>query len=697
MASDLVKQHHLDRRAVIYVRQSTQHQVLTNQESTQLQYALRHRACDLGWREADVEVIDADLGLSGATAAGRQGFKDLVARVALGEVGLILSIEVTRLARNCSDWYPLLDVCGHRRCLIGDRDGVYDPALPDGRLLLGLKGTISEMELHTIRGRLTAGLVNKAQRGDLALQLPAGLVRDPSGVVTKDPNLEVQERVALVFDSFLRLRSAVRVTRALHERGLALPRGMARGEVHWKAPTVVAVTRMLKNPAYAGAFVYGRTCMREVTPGGRRKQARRPDEGWRFVVRDRYPAYVEWDMFEKVQAMLRDNRAEYVRLKTRGIPRDGAALLHGITWCGECGHKMTVRYKGGSQYVCNHLQVQHGHVTQECQVLRSAAIDAQVASAFLEAVTPAEMDAWSEARRVEGQADTALRRAEEQQVERLRYQASLAERQFNRVDPDNRLVAAELERRWEVALVELRRAEAALAQHAAPVQAAGPATLNPQLRAQALLVGQRLPELWADPGVSREHRKALLRCLIDKVVLRRTARDATCVRIVWRGGEVSEMQVALPVNGLAALPRGAEMEARVLELARAGIRDPEIAQTLTAEGHRSTRLDLRILTSTVQAIRLRHGIKVAWRCTRWPPMPGWLTVKQAAARLPVPEKWLRKKLHAGVIRARLEPSGRYLIPDHPEALETLRHLRAGTVSQADLLPGVRQQEGYRYA
>ncbi|WP_428483772.1 recombinase family protein [Rhodopila sp.] len=697
MASDLVKPNHLDRRAVIYVRQSTQHQVLTNQESTRLQYALRQRARDLGWREADIEVIDSDLGLSGSNAAGRQGFKDLVARVTLGEVGLILSIEVTRLARNCSDWYPLLDVCGHRHCLIGDRDGIYDPALPDGRLLLGLKGMISEVELHTIRGRLTAGLVNKAQRGDLALQLPAGLLRDPSGVVTKDPNQEVQERVALVFDSFLKLRSAVRVTRALYERGLGLPRNTRHGEVYWKAPTIPAVTCMLQNPAYAGAFVYGRTCMREVTPGGSRKQARRPDEGWRFVVRDRYPAYVGWDTFEKVQAMLRDNRAEYVHLKTRGIPRDGAALLHGITWCGECGHKMTVRYKGGSQYVCNHLQVQHGHVMEECQVLRSAAIDACVASAFLDAVTPAEMDAWSEARRVECQADTALRRAEEQQVERLRYQASLAERQFNRVDPDNRLVAAELERRWEAALVELRRAQAALAQYMAPTRAGAPATLEPQLRVQALAVGQGLSALWADPGVSREHRKALLRCLIDKVVLRRTARDAAAVRVVWRGGEVSEMQVALPVNELAALPRGSEMEARVLELARAGVRDPEIVQILTAEGHRSTRLNLRILPSTVQAIRLRHGVKAAWRCTRWPPVPGWLTVAQAAARLPVPEKWLRKKLRAGVIRGRLEPSGRYLIPDRLDTLEAIRLLRAGIDLQADLLPGVHQQEGHHYA
>src|SRR6266446_9191072 len=214
MKSELIKPNHLDRKAVVYVRQSSPHQVLTNQESLRLQYALRHRARDLGWHEADIEVIDADLGLSGATAAHRQGFKDLVARVTLGEVGIILSIEVTRLARNCSDWYPLLDVCGHRECLIADRDGTYDPGSPNGRLLLGLKGTISELELHTIRSRMTAGLLAKAERGDLALQLPAGLVRDPSGVVTKDPNIEVQERLLLLFETFLKVRTAAQVMRA---------------------------------------------------------------------------------------------------------------------------------------------------------------------------------------------------------------------------------------------------------------------------------------------------------------------------------------------------------------------------------------------------------------------------------------------------------------------------------------------------
>src|SRR3954447_21530109 len=253
MRSELIDGRHLARRAVIYIRQSTPHQVLTNQESLRLQYDLRRRALDLGWREEDVEVIDSDLGLSGAAAAHRAGFKDLIARVTLGQVGIVLSSEVTRLARNCSDWYPLLDLCGYRHCLIGDRDGVYDPGSANGRLLLGLKGTISEVELHTLRGRLTAGLLSKAERGELTLLLPTGLVRGASGVVTKHPDCEVQARIGLVFSAFLELGSVGKVIRWFRDRGLTLPRLDRFGEVVWRTPSEGMIASVLKNPAYAGA------------------------------------------------------------------------------------------------------------------------------------------------------------------------------------------------------------------------------------------------------------------------------------------------------------------------------------------------------------------------------------------------------------------------------------------------------------
>jgi DNA invertase Pin-like site-specific DNA recombinase len=685
MGSELVKADHLNRKAVVYIRQSTPHQVVSNQESLRLQYALCQRARELGWHEADIDVIDADLGLSGAAASHRQGFKDLVARVTLGEIGIILSIEVTRLARNCSDWYPLLDVCGHRACLIADRDGIYDPGTPNGRLLLGLKGTISELELHTIRGRLTAGLLAKAERGELALQLPTGFVRDPSSVVTKDPNREVQERIALLFECFLSVRTAVKVTRTLAARGLALPRRDRHCEVCWRRPTIPAVTDMLKNPAYAGAFVYGRTCQQPSSlPGGQPHKSPRPAMEWRIVVKDKYPAYISWGTFEKIQAMLRDNRAEYLRIKSRGIPRDGAALLHGITWCGECGHKMVVRYKGGSQYVCNHLRQQHD--VPVCQCLRAAPIDAQVAAAFLEAVAPAEIDALSRARKAQRRADEALQHAEEQQVQRLRYQAALAERQFNRVDPDNRLVAGELERRWEAALIELRRAEEALARStaAAPLQPIG---VDARLRAKVVALGERLPALWADPATRREHRKALLRCLIEKVVMRRSARDRAEVRIVWRGGATTELTVMLPVNALTALPRHAEMEQRVRDLAAAGHYDDEIARILTAEGHRSPWRGTEVLPSTVRGIRIRHGMKTVRQRTRWPAVPGCLTVAQLAERLRIPQKWIHTQLRRGALRTIVEPSGRYLFPDTEPAMQAVRELRELRTQHVDLTGG----------
>src|SRR3982750_1241832 len=416
MTSERVTARHLDRKAVIYIRQSTPQQVLSNQESLRLQYALQQRARELGWHEADVEVIDVDLGRSGATSTQREGFKDLIGRVTLGEVGIILSYEVTRLARNCSDWYPLLDLCGYRQCLIGDRDGVYDPGSANGRLLLGLKGTISEVELHTLRGRLTAGLLNKAGRGELAQALPTGLVRDAHGKVAKHPDREVQERISLVFAAFLEVGSVGKVLRCFRDRGLTLPRLNQFGEVVWRAPTGGMLLGVLKNPAYAGAFVYGRTRSCHTTyASGKLVTARCPMTEWNVVVRDRYPAYIGWAEFERIQAMLRDNHAEYTRNQTRGVPRDGAALLQGSVWCGRCGHKMAVQYKGGNRYVCNFPGRSTGGPL--CQHLPADPIDAHVVAAFFTAASPEELETWARAQDARRQAEEALDRAEAQQGE----------------------------------------------------------------------------------------------------------------------------------------------------------------------------------------------------------------------------------------------------------------------------------------
>ena len=314
--SEIITSDHQTRQAIIYIRQSTPNQVLSHQESLRLQYALRQRALNLGWREADIEIIDADLGLSGSGAQERKGFKKLLARVVLGQVGLILSYEVTRLSRNCSDWYALLDMCRHSDCLIADNDGIYDPGKANDRLLLGVKGQLSEWELHTLKNRLTAGLINKARRGELALPLPTGLIRDEQGIARKDPHREVQSRLALVFDSFLRLGSANQTLRYFKEQGLDLPRRNRQGDLDWKKPTTGAIVSILKNPAYAGAFVYGRTQWVNQAGDERKKVKKRlPVDQWKIIVKDKYPPYISWDVFEKIQAKLTNNYAEYERYR----------------------------------------------------------------------------------------------------------------------------------------------------------------------------------------------------------------------------------------------------------------------------------------------------------------------------------------------------------------------------------------------
>src|SRR6516225_9464902 len=422
--SDLIQPRHLTRRAVIYVRQSSPHQVLTNTESQRLQYAMTRRARELGWHEQDILIVDDDTGHTATTTAGRLAFQQLAAQVALGEIGVIVAYEATRLARNCTHWYQLLDLCGHAGCLIADRDGVYDPGSVNGRLLLGLKGAISELEMHTLRGRLIAGILSKAERGELALTLPTGLVRRDDGGVEKHPDQEVRSRIRLVFDTLLEKKSLARVVQHFHQHHLTVPRRDRHGAILWKRPTLASLGSMVKNPAYAGAFVYGRTRSFRAANTGKLRQRLLPPSQWRIVVRDHYPAYVSWETYERVQQMLRDNHAEYDRNKSRGVPRDGQALLHGIVYCGECGHKLCVQYKGGAQYLCNHLRQQHGEPV--CQRLRAAPIDEQVVRWFFEALAPAAIDLSARTLTEADTQRTAILAARRQQLQRLRYAASRA-------------------------------------------------------------------------------------------------------------------------------------------------------------------------------------------------------------------------------------------------------------------------------
>ncbi len=676
--SELVTPQHLTRTALIYIRQSTPHQVLTNHESLTLQYALHQRALSLGWRADDIQIIDADLGLTGAAAQHREGFKDLVTKVTLGHVGIILSSEVTRLSRNCSDWYPLLDICGFKGCLIADRDGVYDPATTNGRLLLGLKGTLSEMELHIIRARMTAGLLNKAERGDLALQLPVGLIRDELGRVQKTPDLEVQQRLELVFKTFLHRRTASKVLQFFNQHELTIPRRDRFGDTVWRKPTVSAIIQVLKNPAYAGAFVYGRSrSVRHPLAPQKMQQKRLPLAEWKIRVNDKYPAYIDWSTFEQVQQMLRDNYAEYDRNKTRGTPRAGAALLHGLLYCGECGHKMMVQYKHSTLYLCNALRQKYR--VPVCQNIPADPVDRVVVTAFFQAMSPVELNVYEQARQRQQQTTEQIELARSQQVERLRYQAALAHRQFNRVDPDNRLVAAELEARWEAALRDLRQAEETAAQE--QQRTVAPFVLTAELKTAFTSIGQRLPQLWETAVLAQPQRKALLRCLIEKVVLHRAARDQVQVRIVWRGADTTTLLVPVPVKSLAALSSADEMKRLIIEMTEGGISDEQIAENLTIQGYRSP-MRQQLLPSTVKIIRLKCGLMRKRSQSHPRRIAGRLTVTQIARQVDVSAHWIYDRIHNGAIEvAKDAATSLYLFPDEPATLELFKELKVSNLKK----------------
>jgi DNA invertase Pin-like site-specific DNA recombinase len=672
--SELVTAAHLGRKAMIYIRQSTPHQVLSNQESLRLQYALKQRAVNLGWRDEDIEIIDADLGLTGASAQQREGFKEVIAQVTLDQVGIILSSEVTRLSRNCSDWYPLLDICAYKNCLIADRDGVYDPASTNGRLLLGLKGQLSELELHTIRARMTAGLLNKAERGELALMLPVGLVRGRTGKVLKEPNLEIQERLSLVFSTFMQRRSASKVLEFFHQQQLLLPRRDQFGDLIWKKATLAGIVSILKQPAYAGAFVYGRTrTIRE--PSGKVTQKHLPLEQWKIRVNDKYPAYISWELYLKIRAMLKDNHAEYDRNKSRGVPRPGSALLHGIVYCGKCGHKMVVQYKGGTRYLCNYHRQQYR--VPVCQNLPGNPIDAAVVQAFFEALSPVELDAYSRALTSQHQTEQKLDQAHRQQLERLRYEAALAQRQFNRVDPDNRLVAAELEKRWEAALAALKQAEDTYTREQQNVEP--PPVLPPELKAAFTDVGQKLPQIWDQEFLSPQSKKALLRTLIDKVVIERLVPEFVQTRIVWKGGDTSTLQVPVSVGSLSDLSGAQEMEKIILELSRAGKTDETIAEHLTTLGYRSPSKPF-VLPNTVKIIRLKHGVFQVRSQSHPRRIPGYLTISQIARALDISNHWIYDRINNGTIQVNKDPKTRlYLFPDEPATLDLFKQLKSGQI------------------
>lgn len=682
--STKIRPTHHARQAVVYLRQSSPQQVLHHRESAFNQRALTDRLRDLGWPPHRVAVIDDDQGRSGRTTAGREGFQRLVADVSLGKIGIVMGTEVSRLSRNSADWHRLLELCALFDTLIGDADGIYHPRDFNDRILLGLKGTLSEAELHGLRLRLDAGRLSKARRGELVQHLPTGYARDAAGVVTLDPDASVRDRIRLVFARFLERGSVQKVLRSLVRDGLDLPRrqtsGLYAGAVLWKRPCSHALYALLKNPAYAGAFVCGRRTVEPTrqTPGrpatGRIRQ---PAANWIAVVPGVYPGYITWDEYQHVQATIAENRQAMTdRLIRRQGVRTGAALLSGLIRCGRCGRGMYVGYKGGRfQYVCHAARTRYG--LPSCQYLSGPAIDAAVVTEFLAVLRPAAIDAWERV-----QANQAVHHAEvirhlEQDVQRLAYAASRAERQYDRVDPENRLIAATLEKRWEAALAELDQARSRSAdeQRRAPTPTAVPV----DLRETFADIGRRMPEVW--PRLTVEARKELLRTLVSGVNLTRGEDGVASVRVVWVGGAVTETAVRVPVSSLRYSAREHAVLERLREWAVTGETDEAMAARLNAEGLAPCRGG-EFTPGVVRTLRGRAGIRIRMgRLRTGERLPG-STMAEVARRIGVHVSWLSHAIRRGrLVVVKNREFGCYLFPRGRDTVAQLRALKAGTIRQ----------------
>lgn len=676
LSSELVQPHHLKRKAVIYVRQSTPRQVRDNQESRLIQQAMREHAKALGWPSHIIDVVETDTGRSAKTTHGRTAYKEMLSEVAVGHVGIILSSENARMARNQTDWYPLLDLCALRHTLIADRDGVYDPSTPNGRLILGMKGLMSELELHTLRGRLVAGARNKAARGELAFLLPAGLVRQEDGRVVKDPNRQVAKMVDLVFKRFLELRSVAKVTRHLNEHQLHLPRIYA-GELRWRQATSSAVRCILRNPAYAGVYAYGKSEPIYTDDGSMRSfRRRKPMNEWNVLIQGRYEAYISWETFEEIQRIIQDNYTAREATTSRGVPRRGRALLQGIAYCARCARRFAVAYRQVARYVCAHdKRHDEGPI---CQQFPIQLVDDKVVEAFLTAIAPAEIDVYDAALRQREARWLEVRAAHERELKRLRYETDFARRQYDRVDPDNRLVAGELERRWETSLQAVRDAEQRFAEMQREHEKVVPITVGRDLRQAFTRLGETLPQLWSKSILDNAQRKALLRCLIEKVILDRATPAEVRTRIVWRGGAISELEIPVPVHSFDRLGNAQELGAQIRALAKKGHTDDQIATELSRRGFRGPRGPL--LPEAVQRLRLQGGIY------RQPPRPrhrpGYLTVSELAARLGVTRQWVLHRIRKGRIEADLQ-TNLYLFSDEPEAIARIRQLQTGSTTKAN--------------
>src|SRR2546421_9031555 len=649
---------HLSRQAMLYVRQSTLHQVLENTESTARQYGLRERAVAFGWPAERIVVIDQDLGHSGVSAADRAGFQRLVAEVGLGKVGLVLGLEVSRLARSSSDWHHLLEICTMTGTLILDEDGLYDPATFNDRLLLGMKGTMSEAELHVVQARLKGGILHKASRAALKVPLPVGLAYAEDQTVILNPDAQIQHAVRLLFATFKRTGSAWATVKYFRDQGLLFPRrthiGPHAGEIHWMPLQHNAVLKALRNPRYAGAFCFGRTHTTKHADGSLHIETL-PQEQWPFLVREVHAGYLSWQEYEANLAQLRANRQAPGDDRRHGPAREGPALLQGLVICGRCGNRMTVRYhevKAGKRLYPEYL-CQKEHIEQAdekcCQRLHGTGLDAAIAQLLLAQMTPLSIETTMQIHEELHAQVQEAKRLRAQQVERARYAAELAQRRFLRVDPENRLVADVLEADWNARLREL----AEVTEQAERQQEAEQRRLS-ALEQQAIAdLVEDFPRVWKDARTSDRDRKRMVRLLLEDVTVLKQE-EVIAVHIRFKGG--AQQTITVPVSrGRCSSP---ELIALVDQLL-SDFTDAEVAEHLNERVWRT--YEGKPFTAA-RVLSLRRYRRLKDHATRLAEK-GWLNASDATSAYGVCRETLMLWGRAGLLpMSRINEQGTAMFP-----------------------------------
>ena len=677
-----VKPNHLQRPAYVYIRQSSPAQVENHRESTARQYALIDKACQLGWAQQHIIVIDKDLGLSGAGWCERSGFAHLTTEVALGRAGIVLGLEVSRLARNHADWYRLFDLCGVTDTLVGDGDGIYHPALFNDRLILGLKGIMAEAELHVLRARLEGGIRNKAARGELRRGLPVGFVwGEQEGEVRFYPDEGVVSTIRTVFAKFAELGSARKVWLWFHSEGLPFPmRQHMKSPIRWVAPTYTAIHHVLTNPVYAGAYIYGK-CRHEryLDEQGRLRRRTRhlPMAEWSVLLHGHHPGYIDWATFQANQTRI-DTNVHPQPHQGGGAVREGAALLQGLARCGKCGRRLHTHYRGRNAspgYHCSGKDIVHGRGVY-CLNVGGIQIDQAVVDAFLQAITPAAVDATELAlQQLEADQDAALSQWR-LAVERARYEAQRAERQYQAIEPENRLVARTLENEWEQRLRDLAAVEAELRQR----EQEHPRVLSPEEKGGLRALGSDLQKVWTAPTTTDRDRKELLRALLEEVMVtvdRPQHRAHLTLR--WRGGALTELDLCLP----RSQPRGIRTDEDTLSLLHrlaALYPDDVIAGILNRQGRKSATGE-RFTANQVGGLRRYRQIPRFQPPTE-PPAGELVPIRKAAQILGIYPSTVHRWLSDGFI------AGEQVTPGAPWQIRLTDELRARFVEQAppDYLP-----------